>query len=408
MSLLTRAAGFDTSAATRRGYHPRPMGAPRGACRVRRWGRDLDAALLGVVLALCAAGAVLVYSATRPRLSAAGDDPEYLIYRHLVSIALGLGLAAVIARMDYRRLRVIAPLVYLLALAGLALVLSPMGATINGSHSWILVAGFSLQPVEFAKLALCLGLALVLAERREGAGDALGNRYSRNVEVFLALGLATVPVALVARQPDLGSIMVLTAIVAGVLVVAAVPARWIIGLGVTAVLGAVVAVQANLLSEYQVNRFAAFANPDLDPAGVGYNANQARIAIGSGGLTGSGLFQGTQTGGRFVPEQHTDFIFTVAGEETGLLGAGALILVFAVLIWRGCVLARRAPDLFGALVCTGVVCWFGVQAFENIGMALGLMPITGLPLPFVSYGGTAMVANLAAVGLLQSVHAASR
>jgi rod shape determining protein RodA len=295
------------------------------------------------------------------------------------------------------------PPVYLLAVLGLALVLSPLGATVNGSHSWIVVAGFSVQPVEFAKLALCLGLALLLAERREGTGEGF-----RHHEVFLAVGLAAVPVVLILLQPDLGSIMVLVAILAGALVVAAVPARWIVGLAITAVLGAVVAVQANLLSEYQVDRFAAFANPELDPSGVGYNANQARIAIGSGGLTGTGLFDGTQTAGQFVPEQHTDFIFTVAGEETGLLGASALVLLFALVIWRGCLIARRAPDLFGALVATSVVCWFGFQAFENIGMTLGLMPITGLPLPFVSYGGTAMLANLTAVGLLLNIHRASK
>ncbi|HUR75495.1 MAG TPA: rod shape-determining protein RodA [Sporichthya sp.] len=362
----------------------------------------LDPVLVIAVLVLCAAGSVLVYSATRPRLQAAGADPQSLILRHLISIGLGLAAAAAVACADYRRLRMYSPPVYLLAVVGLVLVLSPLGATINGSHSWIFIGGFSAQPVEFAKLALCLGLALLLAERREGTGEF------RHAEVVLAVGLAAVPVALVALQPDLGSIMVLVAILAGALVVAAVPARWIVGLAVTALLGAVVAVQANLLSEYQVDRFAAFANPALDPDGVGYNANQARIAIGSGGLTGTGLFHGTQTGGQFVPEQHTDFIFTVVGEETGLLGAGTLVILFALLIWRGCLIARRAPDLFGALVATAVVCWFGFQAFENIGMTLGLMPITGLPLPFVSYGGTAMLANLGAVGLLLNIHAAAR
>ncbi|GAA0634203.1 rod shape-determining protein RodA [Sporichthya brevicatena] len=366
----------------------------------RRTGHDL--VLAAAVLALCAAGSVLVFSATRPRLQAAGDDPTSSVVRHLVSIVLGLGLAAVIALGDYRRLRMYAPLVYLLAIAGLALLLSPLGATVNGSHSWLNIAGISIQPVEFAKVALCLGLALVLAERREGTGTGF-----THLEVFLACGLAAVPIALVALQPDLGSIMVLVAILAGVLVVAAVPARWIVGLAVTAVIGAVVVVQANLLSEYQVARFAAFANPNLDPSGVGYNANQARIAIGSGGLTGTGLFQGTQTGGKFVPEQHTDFIFTVAGEETGLIGAGAIVLLFALVVWRGCLIARRAPDLFGTLVAAAVVCWFGFQAFENIGMTLGLMPITGLPLPFLSYGGTAMLANFAAVGLLLNISANS-
>ncbi len=380
--------------------------SPLGGSGSRRSAVDL--VLLGAVLALCVAGSVLVYSATRPRLEASGSPPESALVRHLLSVAIGLGVAAALALSDYRRLRMYSPPIYLLAVAGLALLLTPLGSTVNGSHSWLVVAGVSVQPVEFAKLALCLGLALLLAERREGTGSAGGNASIGHAEVFLACGLAVVPVALIALQPDLGSIMVLFAILAGSLVVAAVPARWIVGLAVTALLGAFVAVQANLLSEYQVDRFAAFANPALDPDGIGYNANQARIAIGSGGLTGTGLFHGTQTGGQFVPEQHTDFIFTVAGEETGLLGAGTLILLFALVIWRGCVIARRAPDLFGTLVAAAVVCWFGFQSFENIGMSLGLMPITGLPLPFVSYGGTAMLANLAAVGLLLNVSAASR
>jgi rod shape determining protein RodA len=363
----------------------------------------VDRVLVAAVLLLCAAGSVFVYSATRPRLQAAGADGEATLVRHLGSVALGLVVAAVVTHADYRRLRMYAPVVYVLGVAGLAAVLSPLGVTINGSHSWLRLLGFSLQPVEFAKVALCLGLALLLAERREGTGE--GFRHS---EVFLAVGIAAVPIGLVALQPDLGSIMVLVAVLAGVMVVAAVPVLWLVGLALSAALGAVVAIQAHLLSDYQVNRFAAFANPALDPDGVGYNANQAKIAVGSGGLTGTGLFHGTQTGGKFVPEQHTDFIFTVAGEETGLLGAGAVVALFALVIWRGCVIARSAPDLFGTLVATAVVCWFGFQAFENIGMTLGLMPITGLPLPFVSYGGTAMLANLAAVGLLLNVHAAAR
>jgi rod shape determining protein RodA len=365
--------------------------------------RRFDGILLACVVVLAVLGSALVWSATRVRLVNAGDDPRAILYRHVAYFALGLVLAVGVAVSDHRRLRMYAPVAYLASLVGLVLVISPLGATINGSHSWIVLAGFSVQPVEFAKVALCLGLAVVLAERREGRGDGFSH-----AEVFLALGLAALPVGLVLRQPDLGSVMVLTAVVAGILVVAAVPARWIVGLAVTAVVGAVVVVQAHVLSQYQVDRFAAFTNPALDPKGVGYNANQARIAIGSGGLTGTGLFHGTQTGGQFVPEQHTDFIFTVAGEELGLLGAGAIIVLFAALLWRGCVITRRAPDLFGALVCTGVVCWFGFQAFENIGMALGIMPVTGLPLPFVSYGGTAMLANLVGVGLLQNVHAQAR
>jgi rod shape determining protein RodA len=163
-------------------------------------------------------------------------------------------------------------------------------------------------------------------------------------------------------------------------------------------------VAPHILSTYQKDRFAAFANPAIDPRGVGYNTRQARTAIGSGGITGKGLFHGTQTQGRFIPEQQTDFVFTVAGEELGLVGAGSIIVLLGLVLWRGLRIASLALDPFGRLVAAGVVCWFAFQSFVNIGMTLGIMPVTGLPLPFLSYGGSSMFANLIAVGLLQNVH----
>jgi rod shape determining protein RodA len=360
--------------------------------------RRLDWILLGCVLLLAGLGSLLVWSATRVRLEDAGADPRGMLYRHLVNLAIGLGLAAAVALLDSRKLRLYTPVLYLGSVLGLVLVLTPLGYSVHGSHSWFRLGGLSVQPSEFAKVALCAGLALLLAEQRE-----VRQRF-RHAEVPQALALASVPALLVMLQPDLGSIMVLAAILAGVLVVAAVPARWIVGLAVAAVSAGVAVMLSGTLSEYQLNRFAAFANPALDPQGVGYNANQARIAIGSGGLTGKGLFQGSQTSGQFVPEQHTDFVFTVAGEELGLLGGGAILLLFAVLLWRAGVIAWRAADLFGTLMATGVICWLGFQTFQNVGMALGIMPVTGLPLPFLSYGGSAMFANLMAVGLLENVH----
>jgi rod shape determining protein RodA len=371
-----------------------PVSAPRLGGVVRQ----LDWVVLGCVFVLVGVGSLLVWSATRARLEHDGADPKALLYRHLANLVIGLVLFGVVTLLDHGKLRIYAPLVYLASVLGLLVVLTPLGYSVHGSHSWFRLGGLSVQPSEFAKVALCVGLALLLAERREARGGF------RRAEVPQALALGFVPIALIILQPDLGSIMVLAAIVFGVLVVAAVPARWILGLTAAAVLGAVVVAVSGMLSEYQVSRFAAFTNPAVDPQGVGYNVNQARIAIGSGGLLGKGLFQGSQTSGQFVPEQHTDFIFTVAGEELGLLGAGGVLVVFAVLFWRACVITSRASDLFGALVATGVICWFGFQTFENIGMTLGIMPVTGLPLPFVSYGGTAMFANLMAVGLLQNVH----
>jgi rod shape determining protein RodA len=198
--------------------------------------------------------------------------------------------------------------------------------------------------------------------------------------------------------------LVMSASVFGLLAVAGTPKRWLFVLVAGAVTSAVAAVQLGVLKGYQLDRFGAFLDPTLDPRGAGYNTTQARIAIGNGGLFGQGLFHGSQTQSGFVPEQHTDFVFTVAGEELGLVGAGALIALFLVLLWRAVRISALADDMFGRLAGAGIVCWFGFQAFQNIGMCLGIMPVTGVPLPLVSYGGTSMFASLMAVGLLLNIH----
>jgi rod shape determining protein RodA len=218
------------------------------------------------------------------------------------------------------------------------------------------------------------------------------------------LAIAGLPAALILLQPDLGTMLVLTATVFGVLAVSGAPRRWLAGLGAVGVVAAAVAVTAGVLKDYQIDRFMAFTNPALDPRGAGYNVEQARIAVGNGGVFGQGLFHGSQTRAGFVPEQHTDFIFTVAGEELGLVGAGVLIALLAVIIWRSLVIATRCPDMFGRVAAAGIACWFGFQAFQNVGMCLGIMPVTGVPLPFVSYGGSSMFAGMLALGLLQNIH----
>jgi rod shape determining protein RodA len=198
--------------------------------------------------------------------------------------------------------------------------------------------------------------------------------------------------------------LVLVATVFGVIAASGAPRRWLLGLAVAGVGVAAAAVRFGLLESYQIDRFMAFTNPALDPRGAGYNTEQARIAVGNGGLFGQGLFDGSQTRSGFVPEQHTDFIFTVAGEELGLLGAGVLIALLAVVIWRALVIAFQTDDTFGRVAAAGIACWFGFQAFQNIGMCLGIMPVTGVPLPFVSYGGSSMFAGMLAIGLLQNIH----
>ncbi|MDQ6875680.1 MAG: rod shape-determining protein RodA [Actinomycetota bacterium] len=376
--------------------HPPPgrVGPPRERSKLRR----VDWVLAVAVGCLLVLGTLLVWSATRQRLAADGLDPQGFLKRHAFNVAVGLVLAAVTAVFDYRMLRAYAPIVYVASCAGLVAVLL-VGSTINGAHSWIVLGGgFQVQPSEFAKVGLIVSMAMLLGEKRDA------ETVPRGSDVLLVLALAAVPLALVMLQPDFGTAVVLVFVILGVLAVSGASSRWILGLLAAGALVTFLALHVGVLKQYQLDRFRAFTHPTADTQGVGYTTRQARIAIGTGGLTGKGLFKGSQTNGQFVPEQHTDFIFTVAGEELGLLGAGGLILLLGIVLTRGLTIAARAPDLFGRLVATGVVAWLAFQSFVNIGMTLGIMPVTGLPLPFVSYGGSAMFANLMAVGLLQNVH----
>jgi rod shape determining protein RodA len=365
--------------------------------------RRLDWVLLVCVLVLVALSAVLVWSATVHRVDLTGGDSTAYLRKQLVNIAIGLVLLGAVTVCDHRWVRIVAPSIYLLSVAGLVLVLT-MGSTINGSRSWLRLGGMSIQPSELAKLAVVVGMALVLAERSEGRW----RRRVGSVDVLLMLVIAGVPALLILLQPDLGTMLVLSATVFGVLAVSGARRRWLV-LVLSAAAGvAAVGLAGGVLKAYQVDRFLAFVNPDLDPRGAGYNVEQARIAIGNGGLLGQGLFHGSQTRSGFVPEQQTDFVFTVAGEELGLVGAGLLIALLGVVIWRALVIARRAEDVFGRVAAAGIACWFGFQAFQNVGMCLGIMPVTGVPLPFVSYGGSSLFAGMLAVGLLQNIHVRSQ
>ncbi|MFC0597521.1 rod shape-determining protein RodA [Streptomyces palmae] len=362
--------------------------------------RRLDWVILLAALALSGIGAALVYSATRNRTELNQGDPYYFLVRHALNTGIGIGLAVATIWLGHRTLRGAVPILYGLSILLLLTVLTPLGSTINGAHSWIVIGGgFSVQPSEFAKITIILGMAMLLAAKVD-AGD---REHPDHRTVVQALGLAALPIAIVLLMPDLGSVMVMAIIILAVLLASGASNRWVAGLIGTAVIGAVLVWQLGVLDQYQIDRFAAFANPALDPAGVGYNTNQARIAIGSGGLLGKGLFHGTQTTGQFVPEQQTDFVFSVAGEELGFVGAGLIIVLLGVILWRACRIARETTELYGTVVAAGIIAWFAFQAFENIGMTLGIMPVAGLPLPFVSYGGSSMFAIWIAVGLLQSI-----
>ncbi len=358
----------------------------------------LDKWLIGSTLLILVLGAVVVWSATAPNEALTQGQPTLYFKKHLINMSIGVVLGLAVVLTDYRWLRILTPLLYVLSVIGLGLVLL-MGASINGSRSWVLIGGLSIQPAEFAKLAVICAMAIIVAERVENDG----HRPVNTADVMLMLAVAALPAGLIMLQPDLGTVIVLSAAVLGCLAIAGAPRRLLGGLCLAGLAAIAAVLSLGLLKPYQVDRFLAFTDPSLDPQGAGYNTAQARIAIGNGGLTGQGLFQGSQTKAGFVPEQHTDFIFTVVGEELGLLGAALLIGLFGVLLWRALVIARNASDMFGRVSAAGIACWLGFQIFQSIGMCLGIMPVTGVPLPLVSYGGSSMFASMMAIGLLLNI-----
>jgi rod shape determining protein RodA len=349
-------------------------------------------------------GTLLVYAATRNWYAANGLDPQYYLKRHVINIFIGLLLAWGTTVIDYRLLRAYTPVLWGLGVLGLAFVLLPgVGSTVNGAKAWIpLPGGFQIQPAELAKISIIIGISMLLSERSHDADEPTSK------DVLRALAVAAIPILLILLQPDMGTVFIISASIVAILAVSGAPTKWVVGLLLLALLGGFVATKAGVISDYQVKRLQSFVDPNADTQGSGYQLRQARITVGSGGFLGTGLFNGPQTNGRFVPEQQTDFIFTVAGEELGFLGSGFIILLYILILMRAFAIARRSSDPYGQMVCTGVIAWFAFQTFENIGMTLGLMPMTGVPLPFMSYGGSSMFANLIGFGLLQNVHARHR
>lgn len=356
------------------------------------------------VIGLLAIGTLLVYAGTREWFRSYGLDPEYYLKRHSINIVIGVLLAYGTTLIDYRLLRAYTPIIWLAAVVGLVLVLIPgIGSEINGARAWIaLPGGFQIQPAELAKIAIIVGMAMILADRDQVDQDP------SDLDVLKALAISAVPILLIVAQPDLGTVLIISAAVVAMIGASGARAIWVVGLLLLGVVGVFTAVQTGAVNEYQVARLQSFVDPNADPQATGYQLRQSRITIGSGGLFGKGLFEGPQTNGRFVPEQQTDFIFTVAGEELGFVGGSLILFLYFLIFLRAFAICKRSSDLFGRLVCIGVIAWFGFQTFENIGMAMGLMPMTGVPLPFLSYGGSSMFANLIGIGLLQNVYARSR
>lgn len=362
--------------------------------------RDSDPILNLAVGILLVFGIILVYAATRDWFASNDLDPEYYLKRQIINVIIGIALAYGTTLIDYRLLRAYTPVVWGVGVLGLIAVLIPgIGSTVNGARSWIsFPGGFQIQPAELAKISIIVGMSLILAERVSSDNETTDRQVAQ------ALGVAAIPVLLIILQPDLGTVLIISASVVTMVAVSGARLRWVVGLLIVGVTGAYLAVASGAVSEYQLNRLRSFLDPSADPQATGYQLRQARVTIGSGGFFGKGLFDGPQTNGRFVPEQHTDFIFTVSGEELGFLGSALILILYFIIVMRAFAIARRSTDAFGRMVCVGVIAWFSFQIFENIGMTMGLMPMTGVPLPFLSYGGSSMFATMIGFGLLQNVY----
>ncbi len=343
-------------------------------------------------------GSLLVWSASRADL-ASESDPQSYLKRHLINIGVALVLGFIASRINYRLLRAYTPVVYVASMILLLVPFVPgLGVTIAGARAWIDVPlGLTIQPSEFAKITVILMMAALLSERRDREEEPSAQ------DVLLALVVAAIPTAIILVQNDTGTVLILAAVSLSIVAVSGVRTRWLVGLIGAAILGVLASIQLGLLQEYQVDRLTSFINPDEDVSASAYNANQARIAIGGGGSTATDCSK--------VPKHKaTSFRSTKATSSSrwrerssGSSAPALLIALMAVILWRAVLIAWKADDLYGRLVATGVAAWLAFQMFENIGMTLGIMPITGIPLPFVSAGGTSMMATWIALGLLQTV-----
>jgi rod shape determining protein RodA len=355
----------------------------------------LDWILIGACLAIVCIGMLMIYSASR---NIVAGDPAYYVKRQALALALGIGVAILLVRIDYRKFRDYSLVAYLVTVLLLLFVLSPVGSSTRGHQAWYQFPfGFQFQPSEFAKLGLVVALAGYVNEHRDDINPW---------RLTVVIGLALIPIGLVQLQPDLGTNMVLIVAVLGLFAVAGVPGRYLL---VLAMLGATLVfavVSLGLLQQYQIDRFTSvFATGAKANQGAAYNQNQSKAAIANGKFSGQGLFKGKQTELGFVPEQQTDFIFTAAGEELGFVGGATLLALFAVVLWRTWRTARLAADFFGTVVCAGILAVLAFQIFENIGMTMGIMPVTGITLPFMSYGGSSLVVSCALIALVNNVYA---
>jgi rod shape determining protein RodA len=358
--------------------------------------RHLDLVLLGTIAAVSALGCLMIFSATRGR-DPSDFDTSYVL-KQLLFVGIGFVALMVTAMVDYRRYRELAPLAYGGVLLLLVMVVTGLGSEKKGSQAWFAIGPFQLQPSELAKIVVIVTVASVIAH----FGNELDTR-----RLAVVLGVVGVPMAMIMLQPDLGTTLVFIAVLMGMLLLGGAQVRHIVALTIVGIIGVAVVLNSGMLETYQRCRLTSFLetqDKDCEERDAAYNGEQAKVAIGSGGWLGTGLFNGTQTRLDIVPEQHTDFIFTAVGEELGFIGSGTLLALLSIIAWRIWRTAQLARDPLGTLICVGVLSMFVFQVFENVGMTMGIMPITGIPLPFMSYGGSSTLTAFIAMGLVLNVH----
>jgi cell division protein FtsW len=356
-----------------------------------------DIVLLTAVLLILSVGILFVYSTSSITAEKNFGSAHFYLLKQAVFAFIGLGVMVTCAYVDYHKWLKLTPFFYVGALIGLLIVLSGLGHSAGGSSRWIRLGGISVQPSEFGKMALIFYLSHSLANRRDKVESFKEGFVPSLVISGILLGLTLL-------QPDFGTTMVMALIMVILLFVAGTKLSHLIGAALTA---APVVYAIMFGAEYRRKRILAYLNPWNDPNGIGFQIIQSYIAFGSGGLTGRGLGDGRQKL-FFLPEAHTDFIFAVFGEETGFVGVLFLVLLYGIIVWRGLSIAMNAKDEYGTFLATGITAMFGIQSFVNMAVVTGLLPTKGLTLPLISYGGSALVMNLMALGLLQSVHIHSR
>lgn len=362
-----------------------------------------DWLLFAAVAATSALGLTMVYSSTKNHakvsLTPSSLAPSYFLERQMIALLLGMVIAGVVMMVDYRKLLNLWPIAYF-SMLPLLLAVKFIGQGRGGTTAWFNIGPFQFQPSELAKLVVIVSLA-GYCQRHEGELDAW--------RLSIALLIAGVPMALVLFQNDLGTMLVIGVCVIAVLVVAGLkPVHLVVLTLLTVTLVGGLAASGKFAT-YRLDRFTGFLDQNsskqvAEQTDSEYNLARAKAAIGQGGLRGQGLFEGALTSVEGVPAQRTDFIFTAVGEELGFAGGATLLLLFALMVWRSWRTGATASDSFGGLICMGFVAMFAFQVFENVGMTMGMMPITGIPLPFMSYGGSAMIAYWAAIGLILNIH----